>query len=550
MTIKLIFKKKEETQMKKTKILCLVLALCMCASLMVGCGGDGSTTPSAPATDGAAAPAGGNPEVGTMFQVALTAPFTGFDPLRTNDSASTYVNAQIYETLYRIDAATGEYICLLAESLPEFNEDGTACTIKVREGITFHDGTPFNAEAVKHTFSLIQDPEFGSARASIANSIESMEVLDEYTIKFNLKYEDGVLQAKFAHTNSAIVSPTAQANQDLMVQPVGTGPYKFVSSVSGSNVVLTRNDEYWGEKAAIKDVTMTIIAEESTAIARMETGEADFMPNLTVEQISRVEGIPGVKVATSDAAQIYYMIMRGDSYKNPVMAEKEFRTALAMAVDKEGYVEYIMEQYASPAYSVIGPKITGYTAEAETHNIAYDPAGAKAILDAHPGWADEEISFLLPSTPAYQKMGEYLQGEMSKAGFNNIKIESIDWSAWLTDSKTDNRFDITLAAWSNVTRDGSELMEPNFHTVNGQRRVRYLPEHMEAIDAFIDASKMTSNMEVRTENLLGVNALLQDEAYVQPIYHAINLFCYNEAYTGVTRDPGGTFYLMDIKPVA
>ena len=108
------------------------------------------------------------------------------------------------------------------------------------------------------------------------------------------------------------------------------------------------------------------------------------------------------------------------------------------------------------------------------------------------------------------------------------------------------RFDITLAAWSNVTRDGSELMEPNFHSVNGQRRLRLLAADAAAVDAAIDASKTTTDMAVRTENLLKANALLQDEAYVQPIYHSINMFCYNTAYTGVTRDPGGTFYLCDI----
>lgn len=543
------------------KILCIVLALVMCVGMLAGCGGgndgaiggndgaiggDATTGGDTSADAGSDTGAAANPEVGTRFEVALTAPFTGFDPLRTNDSASTYVNAQIYETLYRIDPVTGEYNPLLAAELPTFSEDGMTVTIKLREGIVFHDGTPFNSEAVMHTFNLIKDPEFGSARASIANSIESMECPDEYTIVFHLNYEDGVILAKFAHTNSAIVSPTAQQNQDLMVQPVGTGPYLFVSSVSGSEVVLTANENYWGGAPAIKDVRMTIISEESTAIARMETGEADFMPNLTVEQISRVDAISGVTVATSDAAQIYYMLMRPASYVNPVMAEPEFRQALAMAVDKEGYVTYTMEGYATVAKSVLGPKIYGYSPECENENIGYDPAGAQAILDAHPGWADEEICFLVPSTPAYQKIGEYFQANMIAAGFKNVKIESIDWSAWLTESKTENRFDITLAAWSNVTRDGSELMEPNFHSVNGAQRIKYDEADAEIINGYIEASKMTSDETVRKENLQLVNQYLQSNAFIQPIYNGTNIFCYNENYTGITRDPGGAFYLMDI----
>jgi len=523
------------------KLLSLVAASALCLGLLAGCGGDTTTNPTQNPTGGNGA---GEEK---MFNVALTAGFTGFDPLRTNDSVSTYVNAQIYETLYRIDPVTGEYNCLLAAEYPEFSEDGLTATIKVREGVKFHDGTPFNSEAVKYTIELIQDPDFGSARASIANSIESVECPDESTVVLHLKYEDGVLLAKLAHTNAAIVSPTAQKAQDLMVDPCGTGPYKFVSSVSGSNVVLTRNDEYWGEAPAIKDVTMTVITEESTAIARMQNGEADFMPKLSVEQLSRVDSMSNVTSATSEAAQIYYFLMRGESSINPIMAEDEFRLALAKGIDKEGYVEYIMEGFADPAKSIIGPKITGYDPAAEEAEIAYDPEGAKAILDAHPGWADEEIKFLVPSSTAYAKMGEYFQGSLQKAGFNNIKIEQIDWTAYLTESKTDNRFDISMAAWSNVTRDGSELMEPNFHSVNGQKRVRLHPDDAAAVDAYIEASKVTFDSAVRSENLLAANEILQQNAYVQPIYHSTNLYCYNKAYTNIVVDAGGTFYLKDIQ---
>ena len=206
--------------MSKKRLFCLVTALVLALSLLAGCG-DGTTTPPA---SGGNSPAGngGSGAAATgdkMFNVALTAPFTGFDPLRTNDSASTYVNAQIYETLYRIDPVTGEYNCLLAAELPQFSEDGLTATIKLREGIKFQDGTDFNSEAVKYTFELIKDPDFGSARASIAGSIESIECPDPSTVVFHLTYEDGVLTAKLAHTNSAIVSPTAQQAQDLMVNP-------------------------------------------------------------------------------------------------------------------------------------------------------------------------------------------------------------------------------------------------------------------------------------------------------------------------------------------
>ena len=476
-----------------------------------------------------------------MFNIALTAPFTGFDPLRTNDAASTYINAQIYETLYRI-GADGTNNPLLAEALPEYSQDGLSATIKLRQGVMFQDGTPFNAEAVKYTFSLIKDPDFGSSRASIVASIDTMEVIDEYTIKLNLKYEDGVLLAKLAHTNSAIVSPTAQASRDLMIDPVGTGPYKFVSMVSGANVVLEANDAYWGGVPQINNVTMTIIAEESTAVARMETGEADFMPNVSVQQIARLEGMPGVTFAASPAAQVVYVMIRPNSSVNPLMNNKEFRLAIAKALDTQGYTEFVMEGYANHSASLIGPNVFGYTPESEAFGYSYDPDGAREIIQKN-GWADEPIAFLVPTTPVYTPMGEYFQANLIEAGFNNVQIEALDWSAWLTETKTDNRFDITLAAWSNVTRDGTELLEPNWHSKNGSMRARV---DSEEFDQLVLEGKTTSNTETRIQKLQAANKYLLDEACAVPVYNAINLFAFNSAYEGVTRGVDGTFYLKDI----
>ena len=199
--------------------LAALMAASMTLALTACSGGDNSSTASASGDK--------------MFNVVMTSNYSGFDPLRTNDSVSSSVNNQLYETLYRLED-DGSFTPLLAESLPEYSEDGKTVTVKLRSGVTFHDGTPFNADAVINTFNCIKDPDFGSTRASLASSIESMEAPDENTVVFHLSYPDGVFLAKLSHVNSAIVSPTAQQNQDLMVQPCGTGPYKFVSAVSAT----------------------------------------------------------------------------------------------------------------------------------------------------------------------------------------------------------------------------------------------------------------------------------------------------------------------------
>ncbi len=524
------------------KLLALLLALGMSASL-VACGGGeiggGTATPEGTTPAGSETP--GEATAGdAMFDVVLTSNFTGFDPLRTNDAVSTYVNAQIYETLYLL-SDEGEFIPLLAEGQPTFSDDGLSMTVKLKEGILFHDGTPFNAEAVKYTFELIKDPDFGSARASLAGSIDSIETPDEYTVVFNLLYEDGVMLAKLAHTNSAIVSPTAQQAQDLMIDPVGTGPYKFVSSISGANVVLTRNDEYWNGPAAIKDVTMTVITDESTALARLETGEADFVPTLTVEALGRAQSIAGVTVTPSASAQIYYMALRPTSSVNPLMANEEFRSAIAMSLDTEGYVNYILENNGTHARSIVGPKVVGYTEAATAYAPNYDPAAATAILDAN-GWHDEPLVFLVPSNPNYTPMGEYFHANLTAAGFTNVTLEPIDWSAWLTESKEEGRFDMTLAAWSNVTRDGSELLEPNWDSEIGTRNRIGDAE----FDAYVEASKTTSVMEDRIAALEAANIILLENYYAVPVVNGEYRFAYNsDLYSNVTLETSGTFRINE-----
>ena len=495
-------------------------------------GGGGQQTPSQ-----------GRPSEDKVFNAIMSASFTGFDPLRTNDSASTYVNAQIYETLYRLPPGSTEFTCLLAEKLPEFSPDGRTVTIKLREGIKFHDGTPFNAAAVKYTIDLIKDPSFPSGRRSIVAAIERVDIVDEYTIRMPLSYQDGVLTAKLAHTNAAIVSPAAQKAQDLMVKPVGTGAYKFVSSISGAEVVLVRNDDYWGGKPAIKNIKMTVIADESTALARMETGEGDFFIALPVPLESRAKSIRNITVMSSEASNMYYLNPRPNSWKNPKMADRNFRIAIAKSIDIQGFVDNVVRGYGRAANSVMGPPIFGYDPNAKA-GYPYDLAGAKKLITDN-GWANEPISFLVPSTPVYTPMGEYIQANLKAAGFNNVQIEAIDWAAWLVESRAENRFDLTLGGWSNITRDGSELFEPNWHSTLAAAQRYFI--NSKQVDDFIQASKITSVAADRIRALRSVDELMMREVYTIPLYYATNLFCYNNMSTNVNRDAGGTFYAKDFK---
>jgi peptide/nickel transport system substrate-binding protein len=483
----------------------------------------------------------GRPAEDKVFNIIMSANWAGFDPLRTNDSASTYVNAQVYETLYRLPPGATEFTCVLAERLPEFSADGRTVTIRLRQGVKFHDGTPFNAAAVKHSFDLIRDPSFPSGRRSIVAAIERVDIVDDYTIRMPLSYADGVLTAKLAHTNAAIVSPTAQRSLDLNVHPVGTGAYKFVSSISGAEVVLERFDDYWGGKPAIKNVKYTVIADESTALARMETGEADFFIALPVPFVNRARSIRNITVKSSEASNMYFLAPRPNSWKNPKMADRNFRIAIAKAIDIQGFVDHVVTGFGVAAHSVMGQPIFGYDPNAKA-GYPYDPAGARKLI-ADNGWGNELINFLVPSTPTYIPMGEYIQANLKAVGFNNVQLEMIDWAAWLVETGAQNRFDLTLNGWSNITRDGSELFEPNWHSTLAATQRFFI--NSKEVDDFILASKTTAVPAERIRALRALDELMMREVYTIPLYYATNLFCYSNMYDNVNRETSGSFYIKD-----
>ena len=475
------------------------------------------------------------------LNVIITAIPSGFSPLKTNDSASSSVNSQLYETLYKREMDGSGYYPLLAKELPVCTEDGLSCTITLNEGILFHDGKELTADDVKYTIESIKNPEYGSARASIASSIEEVVVKDKYTVELNLKYPDGVLLAKLAHTNSAIISEQADTSKDLMVDPVGTGPYKFVSYTSGSEVVLTRNEDYWGELSNIKDLVITIVTEPSTAIARLETGEADFLATIPVDQVERVESMANVNLFTKEGAGITYLGVRTTSSSNEVTYDKAFRQAVAYAIDREAWVES-MGGYAVFSRSIIGPRVLGYTAEAENFGYPYDPEKAKELV-AECGCGDEEIVFLTQNNPTLVALAEMVQSNLKEVGFNNVVIDAQEFATYLSESTKDNRFAIGIFTWQNVTGDGSELLEPNF-TRAGSNRIKYANDEFEAL---VLQSKNTINLDDRIKALEAANKMILEDAVVVPLYNTYMIYGANKRLANVELDPGGLFYVNQMR---
>ncbi|MEH7308036.1 ABC transporter substrate-binding protein, partial [Neobacillus drentensis] len=188
-------------------------------------------------------------------------------------NAASVTHQKIYEGLVGRDK-NSEITPLLAKSWEQL--DNTTWEFKLRNDVKFHDGTPFNANAVKATFDRLLDPNVGSPRAVVLKMVKEVKVVDDFTVQFILSEPFSPLLSILASHESGIISPKSieKYGKKMINEPNGTGPFVFKSWTPGQEIVLTKNKEYWGDKAKVDQVVFKVVPEETTRISMIETGEA------------------------------------------------------------------------------------------------------------------------------------------------------------------------------------------------------------------------------------------------------------------------------------
>ncbi len=217
--------------------------------------------------------------------IAQLSDAVAIDPHGSNDTPSSNVAYNIYEALV-VQDENMELQPGLAESWEAIDE--TTWEFKLREGVTFHDGSEFNADVVKANIERILDPEVASPRSFLYDMITEVEVVDPYTVQFVTEYPFAPLPAHLAHNGGGMISAELiEADYAAMAEgeepgstisagPIGTGYFKFESWSPGTEIVLVRNDDYWGEPAKLDSVTFKVVPEDLTRIAELETGACSY----------------------------------------------------------------------------------------------------------------------------------------------------------------------------------------------------------------------------------------------------------------------------------
>ncbi len=307
----------------------------------------------------------------------------------------------------------------------EVSEDGTEYTFHLREGVTFHNGEPFNAEAVVYSWERGIQPEIEwSDRWARADSVEA---IDEYTVRITTEEPDPLLLGIMAqHWN--IVPPVYTeevGNDEFGAAPVGTGPFKFVEWVREDRIILDANEDYWREGLPKVDrVVYRPIPEASTRMAAIQTGEVDIVNRLTAEQAGALEDVDGVTVVTYPVDRVFYIAFNNlTSGQGEPTENKLVRQAMNYAVDRQAIIDSLFEGHAQLATGFMTESNLGYDDSIEPY--PYDPEMARELL-AEAGYPDGfEMGFAAPAGAYtnFEQVAEAIQGYLSDVGIEtNLEI--------------------------------------------------------------------------------------------------------------------------------
>ena len=325
----------------------------------------------------------------------------------------------------------------LAESWTT-SSNGLDWTFKLRKNVTFHDGTPFNADAVVHHVMRMIDGKTNVGALTLWNPVKEAVKVDDLTVRISTKTPYGGLLNVLAHGSGLIPSPIAveKFGKDVGFNPIGTGPYKLASFAPGTEVVLVANDSYFGAKPAYKKITFKYVADASARVAALRSGEVDVIDSVSAELSSTLSRDTNVKIIDVPGLRSFGI---GLSQTNKLLQVPEIRIALNHAIDKASIVKVIFRGYATAISSPLAPGIDGAVKAGE---YAYDSAKAKTMLesvgcilgtDGIYTYKGERLSFRmnLPSGlfPNDQAVGETIQSQLKAVGIE-VKINKIEAASY------------------------------------------------------------------------------------------------------------------------
>lgn len=448
------------------------------------------------------------------------------DPHKAVAAGTKEVLFNLYEGLVK-PASDGSYIPAVASAYEE-TEGGKVYTFTLRKGVKFHDGSTVTAADVKFSIEKCADASAGEPLVAAYSAIESIETPDEDTIVITLKEANTEF---LAYMTTAILPA---ANQSPDTNPIGTGPYKYVSRSPQENFVVERFEDYWGTPANIEHVTFKICPNADSLVMDLEGGSIDMFARVTATQAAELSDRFAVLEGTMNLVQALYL----NNAEKPFDDER-VRQALCYAIDPDEIMLMVSDGKGTELGSSMFPAFGKYYMEELNDTYNQDLEKAKALL-AEAGYPNG-FSFTITVPSNYQPhidTAQVLVEEFKAVGVN-AQIKLIEWDSWLSDVYQGRKFQSTVVGVDASNLTASALLE-RFASDSGKNFINYSNA---AYDAALEKAVSSTDDEEKTKYYKECERILSETAanvYIQDLPEFVAL---NKKYTGYEFYP---LYVQDI----
>jgi peptide/nickel transport system substrate-binding protein len=475
----------------------------------------------------------GKPDPSTLVMLIESSP-TNLDPRIGVDAQSERIDNLIFDDLLtrgdNLDVAPG-----LAErwEIP----DPLTYIFHLHHGVRFHDGRPLTSRDVKWTFDTLLQGKVRSTKAAVYRFVDHIDAPDEFTVVFHMKEPSATLLWNLSDGAVGIV-PYGGGNE-VTTHPMGSGPFKFVSAETDKEVVVERNDDYWGEKAKLERVRFAVVPDATTRALELRKGSADAAINaLTPDMVQTLQRDPSLAVERAPGTVLAYM---GFNLRDPILRDVRVRQAIAYALDRRPMIEYLWRGEAQPARSILPPQSWAYNGDVPAYD--HDPEKARQLLDAAGYPAVNGTRFHLTMKTSTDEntrlMVAVMQQQLREVGIA-LDIRSFEFATFFADV-IHGVFQVYGLRWIGGNED-PDIFEYAFHSAkfppNGANRGFYSNP---AVDALIDKGRREVNPKVRKPIYDELQRILAEELPYIDLWYLDNVLVHNKRVRNLRLNPAGNY---------
>lgn len=482
------------------------------------------------------------------FVIAVHSDASTLDPTGSNDVPSHNMQEPIFERLLKRDENM-ELIPGLAKEW-EFVDDTTVEFI-LEENVTFHDGEPFNAEAVKKSLDRVLDPKVASPKYDNFAMIESVDVVDEFTVQVKTSYPFAPILAHLSHTGASIISPKLidedykaieegkEPGAAISDNPIGTGPFKYEEWTPGEEITFVRNDDYWGEKAVLDTVTMKVSPESGTRLADLERGFVHATDPVLPNEVAQINDGDFAEVLETSSTGLAFI---GFNMKDGPFEDIRVRQAVSMALNKDEVIDGVYDGFGVKGKGPLAPKVFGY--DEEIDGLQYDLEEAKKLL-AEAGYEDGFTATLWTNdNPQRIDTAILLQDTLKDLNIE-LKIEQMEFGTYIEELKKGDH-DLYMLGWTNPMLDADHGLYMLFHSSSIGVPPNAMWYENDKVDELLEAGRQEMDDEKRLDIYKELQETIIEDAPMIFLDYQVYLTAVRNNVEGFRIDSGGIYHLEKV----